>query len=390
MDLRQQRLRVLCAGIFSLLLTLGLARFAYTPLLPLMQAQVGLGVAAAGWLAAINYTGYLAGALLASLISDPALKLRLYRLGLLAALLSTWLMGLTTDVGWWALSRFVAGLGSAAGMLLGTGLILNWLIRHDLRGELGIHFSGIGLSIAGCALVVGLCSLWLDWRMQWFVLGALGVLLLIPALRWMPAPATVGSSGGAALADQPPGRLFFTLLLVAYFCAGIGYVVSATFIVAIVEALPGLAGQGTWVFLVVGLAAAPGCIFWDLLARRTGTLNALILAALLHIAGILLPLWGGLGAALAGAALFGLTFVGMVSLVLSMAGRFYPSQPARMMGRMTLAYGVAQIIAPALTGWLALRLGSYDAGLYLAAAAMLLASGLLLILRRLPPAAPAR
>lgn len=388
MDLQHQRWRVLCAGIFSLLLTLGLARFAYTPLLPLMQEQAGLGLAAAGWLAASNYTGYLAGALLATLIGDPRLKLRLYRLGLLAALLSTWLMGLTETVWLWALSRFVAGLGSAAGMLLGTGLILNWLIRHDLRSELGIHFSGIGLSIAGCALVVGVCSLWLDWRMQWFVLGALGVLLLIPALRWMPAPVATDRAAGAALVDQPPGRLFLTLLLVAYFCAGIGYVVSATFIVAIVEALPGLAGYGTWVFLVVGLAAAPGCIFWDLLARRRGTLNALLLAALLHVAGVLLPLWGGLVAALAGAALFGLTFVGMVSLVLSMAGRYYPSQPAKMMGRMTLAYGIAQILAPALTGWLALRLGSYDAGLYLAAAAMLLASVLLLVLRSLQAGAP--
>lgn len=58
------RLKVLSAGIFSLLLTLGVARFAYTPLLPLMQQQAGLGVAQAGWLAAINYAGYLSGALL--------------------------------------------------------------------------------------------------------------------------------------------------------------------------------------------------------------------------------------------------------------------------------------------------------------------------------------
>ena len=49
---QRQRLKVLGAGIFSLVLALGVARFAYTPLLPLMQSEAGLGIAEAGWLAA--------------------------------------------------------------------------------------------------------------------------------------------------------------------------------------------------------------------------------------------------------------------------------------------------------------------------------------------------
>jgi hypothetical protein len=46
---QRQRIKVLGAGIFSLVLALGVARFSYTPLLPLMQSQAGLGVAEAGW-----------------------------------------------------------------------------------------------------------------------------------------------------------------------------------------------------------------------------------------------------------------------------------------------------------------------------------------------------
>jgi len=170
--------------------------------------------------------------------------------------------------------------------------------------------------------------------------------------------------------------------MAAYFCAGIGYVVSATFIVAIIDRLPGLSGSGTLVFLVLGAAAAPACIVWDLVARRSGELNALILAALLQIVGILLPVMAdSLSAALAGALLFGSTFIGTVSLVLTMAGRYYPTRPAKMMGKMTLSYGAAQIIGPAITGWLASRLGSYAAGLYLAAAVMALGTALLLVLK---------
>ena len=377
------RLKVLSAGIFSLILVLGVARFAYTPLLPLMQQQAGLGVAEAGWLAAINYAGYLSGALIASRISSLVLKDRLYRIGMVLAIVSTLVMGLSTNLVVWAISRYVAGLTSAAGMLLGTGLIMNWLIRHNHRSELGIHFAGIGLGIAGCAGAVMLFSPWLDWREQWFAFTALGCLLLVPALRWLPPPDTSGlTTSGQKLQDQPPSALYLRVFMAAYFCAGFGYVVSVTFIVAIVNQLPGLDGWGNLVFLAIGIGAAPACINWDLIARRTGDLNALILAALLQIVGILLPvLVPGLGSAMLGSLLFGGTFIGMVSLVLSMAGRYYPGMPAKMMGKMTLSYGVAQIIGPAITGQIGAQFGSYNAGLYVAAAVMALGAGLLMLLK---------
>jgi predicted MFS family arabinose efflux permease len=378
------RYKVLASGAFSLLLGMGVARFAYTPLLPQMQEQAGLGLAEAGWLAAINYVGYLSGAVVASLISDPALRDRLYRVGMVVAVLTTAMMGITTDPTVWAVSRYLAGLSTATASLLGTGLILNWLIVHDHRGELGIPFAGIGLGIAGSAAAVALMNRWgLDWREQWYAFTAIGFFLLVPALRWMPAPerGTVTRSGHS-MQDAPPSAAFLRLLMAAYFCAGVGYVVSATFIVAIVDRLPGVAGHGTLVFLFIGLGAAPASVISDLVARRIGEVNALILAAVLQIAGILLPVLGnGLLPALLGAALFGATVMGIVSLVLTMAGRYYPTSPARMMGKMTLSYGIAQVIAPAVTGSLAMHLGSYRDGLYLAAVVMAIGALLLVLLR---------
>jgi predicted MFS family arabinose efflux permease len=383
MSEQRQRIKVLSAGIFSLVLVMGIARFAYTPLLPLMQHQAGLGVAAAGWLAAINYAGYLSGALIASLISDMVLKDRLYRIGMILAIVSTVMMGITTDFTVWAISRFVAGLSSAAGLLLGSGLILNWLIRHNHHSELGIHFAGIGLGIASAAAAVFLMNQWLSWDQQWFALTALGCLLVVPALGWLPPPdRSAVTKTGQKMEDAPPSAFFMRLLMSAYFCAGVGYVVSATFIVAIIDHMPGMAGKGTLVFFVIGIAAAPSCIAWDLIARRIGKLNALIAASVLQIVGIMLPvLAGGLFAALAGAILFGGTVMGIVSLVLTMAGQYYPTRPAKMMGKMTLSYGAAQIIAPAVTGWLAARVGSYAEGLYLAGGAMFAGTLILLILR---------
>ena len=379
------RWRVLAAGVFALLLTLGVARFAYTPLLPQMQAQAGLGVAAAGWLATINYAGYLSGAFLASRIQNLQLKDRLYRAGMVLAVFSTWMMAWSTDPLGWALSRFLGGLSSSAGMLLASGLVLNWLMRHGHRSELGIQFAGIGLGIAGCAAWAAWLSGWLDWQGQWLGFTALAAVLLVPALAWLPRPEADGPQAqGADMSDRPPSPAYLRLFMAAYFCAGAAYVIGATFIVDIVNKLPGTTGQGNWAFLAIGLGAAPASMAWDLVARRVGDLWALTWAGLLQLVGIVLPVFpGGLWCTMVGAVLFGATFVGMVSLVLTIAGRYYPTRPAKMMGKMTLAYGSAQIIAPAVTAGMAVRTGSYVGGLYLAAAAMVLGIVLLLALMRL-------
>jgi MFS family permease len=175
------------------------------------------------------------------------------------------------------------------------------------------------------------------------------------------------------------------VFIFVYFCAGVGYVVSATFIVAIVENLPGMAGRGTLTFLIIGLAGAPACILWDLIARRIGDINALTLAFALQVVGILLPALSNTATmTYLSAILFGGTFIGVVSLVLTMAGRYYPTRPAKMMGKMTISYGIAQIVAPAITGILAeYSEGDYRSGLYLAAIIMTIGTFLTFRLKRL-------
>lgn len=364
-----QRLQVLLAGVFSQIICIGIARFSYTPLLPVMQQQSWIGDLEGGWLAAVNYAGYMAGALLAASLSDLRLKDTLYRIGLVMAVSTTLLMALTENFWLWAILRFLSGLSSAGSMLIASGLILNWLIRHGHRSELGIHFAGVGIGIMVAALFVELMiSLGQNWQAQWLWFGALALILMVPAWFWLPRPAAVsGPAGQGEMKDMPPTRKFMALMLAAYFCAGYGYVISATFIVTIVERIPQLTGMGALTFAVVGLAAAPAVMNWDLIARRLGYLNALILAYSLQIVGIVLPTFvHTLEAALFSALLFGGTFIGCVSLVLTMAGRFYPSKPAKLMGKMTLSYGAAQMVAPALTGFLAERSGNYDLGLWLA------------------------
>jgi MFS family permease len=373
---------VLSAGVISLVLMLGIARFAYTPLIPIMQNQANLTDFSAGLLAAINYAGYMCGALIAASVSDLLFKDTLYRIGLITAIVTTIGMALADNVWLWGLMRFLAGLSSAAGLLIGSGLVLNWLMRNNFRSELGIHFTGVGLGIVFSAIAVDLMVDSYNWQEQWVILSVIGIALAIPAWRWLPRPHNGKvTTTGKALEDRPPSTRFFLLMLASYFCAGFGYVISATFTVAIVERQPGLQGSGEMVWLVLGLTAVPAVLIWDKIARRIGTLYALLLSYLIHIAGIMVPVfYDTLTAALVSAVLYGSTFIGIVSLVLSMAGRFYPTKPAKMMGKLTLSYGVAQIIAPAAAGAMAETTGSYSGGLIMAAVMMFLGTLLLITL----------
>jgi MFS family permease len=374
------RYRVILAGICALVLSVGLARFAYTPMLPVMHSEAGLSVLAGGWLATFNYLGYIAGALIAATIHDLQLKFRLYRAGLLTALLSTLLMGMTQNEYLWTFLRFISGMSSTAGLLLASGLILNWLISHGYKPELGLHFTGMGIGIVVSGLAVGLMAGQFSWDQQWLGLGLIGALFLVPAWLWLPAPQAP-LPGSKAQVITAPARKWMLLMMASYFCAGFGYVVSATFIVAILEQLPLLQGHGGWVWVIVGLAAIPSSFLWDRVNRAMGDVNALLLAYGVQVLSIVLPVlsdnvWLNLLSAL----LYGATFAGIVSLTLALIGRHFPANPARAMARLTLTYGVSQILAPAMAGYIAAATGSYLGALVVAAVVMVIGMGLLLLL----------
>ena len=227
----------------------------------------------------------------------------------------------------------------------------------------------------------------LDWAGQWLGLGVLGLVFMLPAWWWMPAPAGAGATATAPAAG--PSRRWMGFFVAAYFCAGFGYVISATFIIAIVGKLPLLANLGGWVWVLVGLMATPSCFVWDRLAARLGQIPALLLAYGLQTVSIALPAASeGALLNLLSAALYGGTFVGIVSLTLSIIGRHFPANPAKAMARMTLSYGVAQIVAPALAGYIATVTGSYRGALWLAAAVMLAGMAALAALREKPAHRP--
>jgi len=367
------RARVYFAGICSLIVNVGVARFSYSLLLPIMQDGAGLTELGGGWLASANFMGYMFGVLLAASLHNLNYKYNLHRVYLILSVITSAAMVITTDMLSWAVLRFIAGVCASGGLIIASGLILKWLVNNNHRAELGIHFSGAGVSIIVTSLLVEVMLMMsADWQQQWLALAIMAAIFAIPAWLWMPDPF-IGGKAQITIKDNPPSKAYKSLMMLAYFCAGYGYVVSSTFIVDIVNRVEGLQGQGGFVFLLVGVAAAPAPLVWDRIARSVGYLKALLAAYILQAIGIILPAVNdSLTFVILSALLFGGTFIACVSLVLTMAGKFYPSNPAKFMGTMTLAYGAAQIIAPITTGYLAEALGNYDIGLYLSAAVVMI------------------
>src|SRR5688500_3971192 len=159
---------VAAAGLAALAVGMGIGRFAFTPVLPLMQADGLLTLAGGGWLASANYAGYLVGALSAPFLSS-ALAVRA---GLAATAVLTLAMGLQADIVFWALFRALAGVASAWVLIHVSAWSLERLAplaRPELSGAV---YAGVGIgSMVAGALCLVVLQLELAARDAWLGLG---------------------------------------------------------------------------------------------------------------------------------------------------------------------------------------------------------------------------
>ncbi|AWU94655.1 YbfB/YjiJ family MFS transporter [Azospirillum ramasamyi] len=381
--------RVLVGGVIGLAIAMGVARFAFTPILPAMQAATGLGTDGAGLLASLNYLGYFVGALGMGLVPHGVARTAVFRLSLLLSVVTTAAMGLDLgDAGQampvWLVLRFLSGVSSAGIFILGVAIVLDTLTRQGGERFAGWLYTGVGLGIASSGLFVALFGGRLGWAGDWLALAAIcAVLGLLPGL-WVrdpaqpPQAAAAGTAGNAAAAARAGGLSAPLLLLtVAYFLEGGGYIVSATFLVSILKTDPGTAAVGEAAWMVAGLGAVGAGVFWAAVARRTGSWWSLILAHLTQAVAILLPMTGSPTVAVISALLFGGTFVGIVSQAFALGRQLSAGASAKVVGALTAAYGLGQIIGPLPAGLVVTHTGSFNAALLGAAAAVLLGALLL-------------
>lgn len=383
------RFSVLFSGICALILSMGIARYSLTPMIPNLQNQLGVTPSEAGILAGVNYWGYLTGLFIVWLVSDLRAKDFFYRYGLFVAAFATVIMAAHEHQIVWYTSRFFAGVASATGFMLGTGLILNWLHHNGYRQELGIHFAGLGAGIIVSALIVEATSLdslfELNWRWQWVVLSTVGFVFFIPAVALLPMPKEneieMSRMDHANHEGKLPSKRWLMLMSAAYFCAGFSNTANVTFTSLITELQP-LEGLGERMWLLVGISATVAALLWDRVARRVGRLTTLKVAFGFNVVGnIILATSNSVYTTAIASIVFGATFTGIISLTLSTVGKLYGLKATQVMAQLTLGYCIAQIISPVMAGIVAELTGSFRLPLYIVSGIMIVGMLCLLALR---------
>ena len=417
------------ACMVTLAVALGIGRFAFTPLLPLMLQGSGFGqpqldIQHGGWLASFNYAGYFVGAVTcAALRIEPA---RMVRAGLAATVLLTLLMGVTSQFWIWAAVRFSAGAVSAWTFVFASQWGLRRLTELGAHGWGGVIYTGPGMGIVGTGLLVSVAGGY-GAAAGWLGFGLIAAILSVvvwpvfgtasgtgeKSLRARMVGSGSGDQASVGAASQRAAGQFGATeraaaqsaatqatpiqrhaaprhadalwLILLYGVPGFGYIITATFLPVIARhALPGSSWPDLFwpmfgAALIVGaLLAARLPVHWDNRALLAG---CYVLQACGIALGIVWPTAGGFSF---GSILIGLPFTAITLFAMREARRLRGDDAAGLMGYATAAYGVGQIVGPLVAAPIAEQTGSFSPALWLAAGALLLGAAGLIVVARMP------
>lgn len=372
------------AGLCSLAAVMGIGRFLYTTLLPDMMLAHGWDESVAGYMAAWNYAGYLAG-VLSMRGQKPGLRRYVnFILYLALSLATTAGMGLVATVPLWTAMRVVSGFASGACFVLCSSIVLDALAAIKKPQLAGFMYSGVGCGIALGGLTAPLFLARLGVDGAWIAAAALCVPLAVFSLAVLrPGKSSAQNAPSAAAPQASRGsRRAYNALLAAYFLEGFGYIIGTTFLVAQVRATTGsaaLAGA-SWIF--TGIAAAVSTPVWRL-AVRSGYLRVLVTALLVQAVGALLPaVSSGMVGNLAGGMLLGGTFMGIVVLSLQYGVSLSGKSSAYTVAVLTGIYGVGQIFGPFVAGLTATEGQGFGTAFVLSSASLFLAAAILIFFAR--------
>ena len=381
---------IACIGLYCLAVVMGFGRFLFTATLPDIMMQLSLSTTIAGWMASVNYSGYFIGALIAMFVPHR-LTWQMLMVWTIVSVVTTMLLVVPNmPLNLWYAIRLFSGIASGVAMILSSSLVIQ-SFNPERRSVLSaLHYAGIGVGISASAILTWwLLTLGYHFDVIWLVAGiiSLPLLWLLYAIR----PTNLSTSQPnnnqtssihqtylnfkRSLYEAAAGHIKpIVLLSASYLLAGFGYITSATFLpVMAAQRLTMQTRAGLLIWLVVGVFAMLSNPIWGALAKRIGETKTLMGLTLLQALGMYLPIWFDGAVGLYGnAIILGLTFVGMVSMTLTLMKNINPIYSNLLMGLATLAYALGQFIGPLVTVALAGKNDNFNAGLLVAAMGLII------------------
>ncbi len=379
MSAKASPMRVALAGCATLALAMGIGRFVFTPILPMMRDDGLLTVSEGGLLASAHFLGYLIGAVSAAWITiSPRLLMRLSLIAIAAATLA---MGLETGYGVWLVLRWLAGLCSAWVLILVGNYYVKHLAVHGRPQHQSWVFAGVGAGIAAAGLgVLGLTVAHVGSSVAWQTIGALSLAVAL-ALSWKMGPELPERAAGGRDFGTARARFDWNAIA-AYGAAGLGYIIPATYLPLMARELV----SSPWIFGAVwpvfGVAALISTLLAAWLHRHFSNRVVWCGCQLVMAAGVLLPAFLPHIAAIAVSGLC----VGGTFIIITMAGfsEMHRLMPAGTVGThiaaMTAAFALGQMIGPGLAGMLYDLSGNFNGALMLTGIILALTAVLLVAL----------
>ncbi|MCK1987118.1 YbfB/YjiJ family MFS transporter [Lysinibacillus fusiformis] len=373
--MQKQTIHYLIGGVFALMIAMGIGRFSYTVILPYMQEASGFSRATAGYLATSNYLGYLIGALVVGRLPIEQKRVPFLQVGLIISMLTTAFMGFTETIIIWYVLRFISGVMSAFIFVVIASLVLDQLADNNKSHLSGLFYGGVGIGIAISAIIVSPIHAIFKWNGTWIALALLCVLLFVfIALFIKPIPRNKKQWWNQSISvPKMPPKSWLKWLIVAYSLEGLGYIVTGTFIVSIAQESTSFHGNAALVWFVTGLAAIPSCIICSKLAQRFGYVKILLISMVVQAVGIALPAIATNTITLyISAFIFGATFMGITTIVTTLARHIVPVNSHQILGYLTAGYALGQMVGPTVAGVLANATNSYQYSLVGAATVVII------------------
>lgn len=378
----------LCASLIGI----GLARFAYTPLIPALIAAGWFSPAQAAYLGAANLAGYFIGALFAGRIGT-ARSVPWLRAMMLVATVSFFASAWRLPFAWFFLWRFAAGAAGGALMVLAAASVLPH-VPPGRRGRVGgMIFTGVGLGIAASGTLVPIL-IQFGLRETWISFGIAS--LALTAAGWSGWPRAVGltvvpTPPPAAFAPRGFGRAF-VILCVEYALNAVGLVPHMVFLVDyIARGLGQGLGVGGIYWTIFGIGAIAGPMLMGVIADRAGFRRTLRLGFLVQaVAVALIAITDRPSALVVSSLTVGLFVPGVVPLVLGRMHELVHDANKRQAAWSwcTTAFAIGQAVAAYGFSYLFAHTGGAYALMFIVAAAALVAAFLLDILQSGRPASP--
>lgn len=355
---------------------MGFSRLAYGVLVPAMRGALGGSYALYGSIGAANLAGYLVGALAATRLArrTDRSRINVAALGLMSlAMSASGLVQTTLGLG---VLRFAIGIGSGVAVSLTLALAVEAIPAAKRGFAAAVIWGGgsLGIALVGIAGVAPFAAAASAWRVQWIVMGAIGLVFASAFFAVTFGKCLIGDD---VPDDGSPIGLFsregYLPLTISYFAYGVGYIAVVTFLGAAVGELRGVPPAATWI--VLGFAGVAGATLWGTLLDRYRSGVPVALASGCCALGGAAIASGQTMLAIAGALLVGLSFIGVPAMVGALVQHREPaSRYARAFASMTIVLGVGQILGPIAGGLFADRFGAHAAVGF--GAAMLAISGI--------------